>query len=275
MQFSQPHTASLLPQVNECICPRVPGPMVNGVRIAPLSSNKTLERLRLMLECPATHVINHVSADVTVQARRDHSFARAVGSADLNVPDGMGVVWACRALGFSEVRERVYGPDFMKLVTGWGEPLELRHFLLGGTEAVLDQLSHNLRAEHPGLRIVGVNSPPFRPLSDDEIAAIAGAINKERPHLVWVGLGTPKQQLIAARLASRIESRVILTVGAAFDFLAGVKPQAPLWMRHHGLEWLFRLASEPRRLAGRYLGGNPRFVFGVVSDMIRSSRQRS
>jgi N-acetylglucosaminyldiphosphoundecaprenol N-acetyl-beta-D-mannosaminyltransferase len=258
----------------KCVCPLLgPGPTVNRVPIAPLSMAQTLERVQLMLDCPATHVVNHVPADVTVHARRNGAFRAAVAGADLNVADGMGVVWGCRALGYPEVRERVYGPDFMKLMTKWGEPSGLRHFLLGGTEHVLDQLTARLKAEHPGIQIAGTNSPPFRPLTADDLAEIAGLINKKGPDVIWVGLGTPKQQLIAAQLRPLVDVRVILTVGAAFDFLAGVKPQAPRWMQDRGLEWLFRLGTEPRRLAGRYVVGNPRFVIGILTDKARRSRR--
>lgn len=259
--------------MTECVCPPLgPGPTVNTVPIAPLSMAGTLERVEMMLKCPATHVINHVPADVTVHARRNPEFRAAVGEADLNVADGMGVVWGCRALGYPEVHERVYGPDFMDLLAEWGIQSGLTHYLLGGTQEVLDRLTQNLREMHPGISIVGRDSPPFLPFSEMDAADIGARINEAHPDIVWIGLGTPKQQLIASLLAPVVDTRVILTVGAAFDFLAGVKPQAPSWMQNHGLEWLFRLASEPRRLAKRYLLGIPFFVFGVLRDIRRDRR---
>lgn len=231
----------------------------------------TLERFQMMLRCPATHIINHVPADVTVHARRDLKFREAVSRADLNVPDGMGVVWGCRALGYPNVRERVYGPDFMRLAIEWGMSFGLTHYLLGGTDRVLTQLMEKLSTKHPEITIVGAYSPPFRPLTGKDIAEIADHINEKCPDVVWVGLGTPKQQFVAAQLRPLVDVHVLVTVGAAFDFLAGAKRQAPVWMQTRGLEWLFRLLTEPRRLAVRYLVGNPQFILGVLSD-IRSRR---
>ncbi len=151
--------------LTKCVClPLGPGPTVNEVPIAPLSMTGTLERFQMMLRCPATHIINHVPADVTIHARRDLKFREAVGRADLNVPDGMGVVWGCGALGYPDVRERVYGPDFMKLAIEWGVSHKIKHFLLGGSADVRAELERMLHESYPGVLIVGAFSPPlFQP----------------------------------------------------------------------------------------------------------------
>ena len=139
------------------------------------------------------------------------------------------------------------------------------HYLLGGSGQTLPQLREQIAARWPQARVVGAESPPFRPLTDAEARAQDDRIAASGAQIVWVGLGTPKQDWEVQRLAARLPV-VAMAVGAAFDFLAGAKPQAPAWMQRTGTEWLYRLASEPRRLARRYAWGNPRFVYAAVRD---------
>jgi N-acetylglucosaminyldiphosphoundecaprenol N-acetyl-beta-D-mannosaminyltransferase len=182
------------------------------------------------------------------------------GSADINFMDGMPLVWLARALGAGSDVSRVYGPDLMLDVLDRGRLQGLRHFLYGGTPDTLKLLAERLERRFPGVQIVGAEAPPFRALADHEVEAAQDRIRVASPHVVWVGLGTPKQDLVCADWASACES-VMIGVGAAFDFHAGVKPQAPRWLQRIGLEWLFRLCAEPRRLARRYLLGNVRFLW--------------
>lgn len=178
----------------------------------------------------------------------------------LNFPDGKSVVWANRLRhGRSLPEERVYGPDLMLDVVRLGLPLGLRHYLLGSTPPVLASLEHRLRERCPGLLVVGAESPPFGPLDDETIAGQAARIRASGADVVWVGLGTPKQDEVVERLATMVPA-VYCAVGAAFDFISGHKRQAPVWMQRRGLEWVFRLMCEPRRLWRRYLFGNARFV---------------
>ena len=149
-------------------------------------------------------------------------------------------------------------------------------FLYGGrNQGALVQLALNLRRRFDGLQIVGGYSPPFRPLSDEEIDAVVAEINHAKPDVVWVGIGVPKQEKWMAALRDRIDAPVLVGVGAAFDFHAGLVPQAPAWMQSAGLEWLFRLSKEPRRLWKRYLTYNPRFVFGFARQYVRHRRSRA
>lgn len=193
-----------------------------------------------------------------VESQRDPALKAIHNAAGMVTADGMPLVWLCRAHGHAA--ERVYGPDLMLEVCAASPARGWRHFLYGTTDAVLDRLAANLQARFPGLCIAGRYAPPFRPLDDREDAAIVERINAARPDIVWVGLSTPKQECWMAAHLGRVTAPVMIGVGAAFDFHAGTKRQAPRWMRRNGLEWLFRLASEPRRLAHRYLVFNPLFL---------------
>jgi N-acetylglucosaminyldiphosphoundecaprenol N-acetyl-beta-D-mannosaminyltransferase len=172
------------------------------------------------------------------------------------------------ALG-AELPDRVYGPDLMAKHFERSVATGVRHFLYGGrNEGALVQLTLNLRRRYSGVQIVGGYSPPFRQLSDAELDDVAAKINDARPDVVWVGIGVPKQEKWMAEMRARLDAPVLIGVGAAFDFHAGLIPQAPGWMQRAGLEWLFRLAQEPRRLWRRYLNYNPRFVLGFTRQYV-------
>ena len=185
--------------------------------------------------------------------------------ASLNFPDGTPVVWANRLLNRDRAVtvERVRGPGLFLDVFDHGRARGLRHYLLGSTPEVLERLEANLRERFPGVEIVGSDSPPFRALTDDEREEQAKRITASGAQIVWVGLGTPKQDWECARLRDRLPL-VFVAIGAAFDFAAGTKRVAPAWMQDNGLEWLHRLGSEPRRLWRRYLFGNTRFVYAAL-----------
>lgn len=198
-------------------------------------------------------------------ADQNPDFRQLLRRAGVNFPDGQAVVWAnqLRHRGQGLPSDRVYGPDLFLDVFELGREIGLRHYLLGSTAAVLTALSAELQRRFPGAEIVGVASPPFRELTEHEREAQAQALRASGAQVVWVGLGTPKQDLEAARLATEVPA-VFIAVGAAFDFVAGSVKQAPLWMQRNGLEWAFRLGLEPRRLWRRYLLGNTRFVVAAV-----------
>ena len=177
----------------------------------------------------------------------------------LNLTDGMPVAWVGRR-GYSRSSDewpRVYGPDVMQAVLT--RDTGLRHYLLGGDEVTLAKLREVIARRFPAASVVGAHSPPFHELSAEERCEQDQRIHESGAQIVWVGLGTPKQDREVDRLAGELPV-VAMAVGAAFDFIAGTKPQAPVWMQRTGTEWLYRLASEPRRLTKRYLWGNPRFL---------------
>lgn len=215
-------------------------------------------------ERPSGVDVHLCNAYTLALADADPGYGGLLRGAAVNFPDGKSVVWANR-LSRRELdlpTERVYGPDLFQDVLMQGLAVGLRHYLLGSTPEVLAALESRLRAQHPGVRLVGVESPPFRDLSAAERADQADRIRTSGAQIVWVGLGTPKQDHEVAALAAELPL-VSVAVGAAFDFLAGTKAQAPLWMQRNGLEWTFRLATEPRRLWRRYLFGNARFLYAA------------
>jgi N-acetylglucosaminyldiphosphoundecaprenol N-acetyl-beta-D-mannosaminyltransferase len=211
-----------------------------------------------------------VAATHTVMAARDDPALRsAVLGADFTVPDGQPLVWALKLLGHP-VDDRVYGPDLMDRACARAARTGRRFYLYGGrNQGALAQLARVLRLRYPGLQIVGGYVPPYRELTDAEEEAVAADIRRSGADVVWVGIGVPKQEKWMARMRHRIDAPVFVGVGAAFDFHAGLIPQAPGWMQRVGLEWLFRLAHEPRRLWRRYLRYNPLFVVGFAQQYLR------
>lgn len=201
-------------------------------------------------------------------ARQDAVMMAAVHSAGLVTPDGMPVVWLGRLYGYKNIR-RVYGPDLMLEVCRLAEKKGYRHYFYGCTADVLEKLKKKLKDMFPDISIAGAYSPPFRQLTQEEDEAAVKAINDARPDIIWVGLGSPKQDIWMHQHRARINAPLMIGVGAAFDFLAGVKPQAPQWMRGNGLEWLFRLCSEPRRLWRRYLVDGAVFIFLMGCQLAR------
>lgn len=199
-----------------------------------------------------------------MESRRDAALRRVHNEAGLVTPDGMPLVWLARAAGHRHV-ERVYGPDLLLAACARAaEATRHRHFFYGGAPGVAERLTRRLAARFPALRVAGVHTPPYRALTAEEDAAVARAITDSGADVVWVGLGTPKQERWMQAHVGRVGAPVLVGVGAAFDFLSGAKRQAPRWMQRSGLEWAFRLGSEPRRLWRRYLANNPRFVCEVA-----------
>jgi N-acetylglucosaminyldiphosphoundecaprenol N-acetyl-beta-D-mannosaminyltransferase len=203
-----------------------------------------------------------------MESRRDQRLRCIHNEAGMVAPDGMPLVWLSRLFGKRRTT-RVYGPDLMRKMTAVSQLRGYRQFYYGGAEGVADKLKRALIASHPGLQVAGTFSPPFRELTPEEDRAVVGAINAARPDIVWVGLSTPKQEFWMASHLGCIGAPVMVGVGAAFDFLAGTKRQAPLWMRRSGLEWLFRPCSEPRRLWRRYAYIVPGFAILAVGELAR------
>jgi N-acetylglucosaminyldiphosphoundecaprenol N-acetyl-beta-D-mannosaminyltransferase len=252
----------------------VPPPATNvlGVPLALTDYERTMDWMDATIEAQGKGYVCVAATHTVVACQDDPELRSAVLGASLVVPDGQPLVWAMNALGH-DLSHRVYGPDLMAHYCERSALTGARMFLYGGrNQGVLVQLALNLRRRFDGLQIVGGYSPPFRPLSAEEIDAVVAEINQAKPDVVWVGIGVPKQEKWMAALRDRIDAPVLVGVGAAFDFHAGLVPQAPSWMQSAGLEWLFRLSKEPRRLWKRYLTYNPRFVFGFARQYARHRR---
>jgi exopolysaccharide biosynthesis WecB/TagA/CpsF family protein len=213
-------------------------------------------------------VVDAASVHAVVTAARDPALREDVNRFELVVPDGQPVRWALNLLHATRLRDRVYGPELMLRLCGAAAATGTGVYLYGGTPSVVERLRENLVRRFPSLRIAGAESPPFRPLTPEEDREVVERIRRSGARLVFVGLGCPRQDRFAAAHRARLDA-VLLCVGAAFDFHAGAKRMAPPWMQRRGLEWLFRLASEPRRLWRRYLVTNSLFLAKLSRDLVR------
>lgn len=201
------------------------------------------------------------------EAQHNTGFRQILNSADLVVPDGMPLVWLGRLRGFSLPR-RVYGPELMMTFCQQTASKGRRHFFLGGTPDLPERLSESLRRRIPELQIAGTFSPSFGRVTPEEDEAIVAMINATNPDVVWVGLSEIKQDTWMYEHRGKLNAPALVGIGAAFDFLAGTKRQAPEWMRENGLEWLFRLLQEPRRLWRRYLVYGSEFLVLVFLEQL-------
>jgi len=207
-----------------------------------------------------------------MESQRDGELRSIHERAGLVTPDGMPLVWLAHLDGRANV-ERVYGPDLMLACCARSIETGASHYFYGGAPGVADLLARRLSERFPGLAVAGSVCPPFRPLTPEEDEQIVDDINRANPDIVWVGLSTPKQERWMAAHVGRLRAPVLVGVGAAFDFHAGIKRQAPPWMQRSGLEWSFRLATEPRRLWRRYLVNNPSFVWQVARARMRGANE--
>jgi N-acetylglucosaminyldiphosphoundecaprenol N-acetyl-beta-D-mannosaminyltransferase len=244
-----------------------------GVRVSAINLDDAVATIESWIGRGDRRYVCVTGAHGLMESRRDDRLRHIHNEAGLVTPDGMPLVWLARLMGKKRTR-RVYGPDLMRRVTAISEARGYRQFYYGGAEGVAETLQRVLTAAHPRLQVAGVLCPPFRDLDAAEDRAIIDAINAARPDIVWVGLSTPKQERWMANHLGVVEAPVMIGVGAAFDFLAGVKRQAPPWMQKNGLEWLFRLCSEPRRLWRRYAYIVPGFIVLVFGEFVRREIRR-
>jgi len=206
-----------------------------------------------------------------MEAQHHPAFKNILNTADLVVPDGMPLVWAGRLAG-RRLDRRVYGPELMMTFCTETAARGYRHFFYGGMPGVAERLSEVLREKIVGLQVVGTYAPPFRALTEEEDQQVVQMIGYARPDVLWVGLSTPKQEYWMHEHRHKLNVPALVGVGAAFDIHSGAAKQAPEWMRENGLEWLFRLLSEPRRLWKRYLVLGSEFIVRMGLDMIRNRR---
>ena len=198
-----------------------------------------------------------------MEAQRDLEFRRILNRAFVTVPDGMPLTWIGHHRGFREM-DRVFGPDFMSAMCRVSVERGYRNFLYGGQTGIAQLLSRSLQAKFPGLQIVGTYTPPFRELTLEEEQELADQVHRSRPHILWVGLSTPKQERFMAQYFKRLQVPLLVGVGAAFDYHTGRIRDCSGWIKRAGLQWLHRLLQDPRRLTKRYLRNNPTFLWHLA-----------
>ncbi len=231
------------------------------VRLTGVRLEQAVARVMRLSRDGGRHYVCVFAAESLLQAHANPRLADIANGSDMTLCDGMPLVMTGKHLAKLDM-SRCYGPDVMLHVCDRGRAIGLRHYLYGGASPeVLEKLQQRLTERFPGLTFAGSYCPPFRPLTDAEKQEVAGRINASGADVVWVGIGTPKQDYWVSEMRPLLKPCVSVAVGAAFNFHAGFVPQAPNWMRRNCLEWLYRLCAEPRRLWRRYLVGNPHFVW--------------
>ncbi len=241
---------------------------VLGAPINILSWDDAIGQIVAWGEARESHYVCICNVHSVVTTTLDPEFRMVINTADMSTPDGAPIAWALRRFGFRS-QERINGPDLMWRYLSKAEQLGQVVFFYGSTEATMAKLIKKVADQFPGLRIGGWHSPPFRPPTAQEDEFVVDAINRSGANVVLIGLGCPKQEKWMAAHCGRINA-VMIGVGAAFDYHSGTLKRAPLWWQRHGLEWLYRLCSEPRRLLKRYLITNTLFILGISRQLLTS-----
>jgi N-acetylglucosaminyldiphosphoundecaprenol N-acetyl-beta-D-mannosaminyltransferase len=237
-----------------------------GVGVSAVNMHLALERIDSWITSRERHYVCVCPVHSIMECRRSDEVRSIFNAAGMVTPDGMPVVWVARLIGHAHVR-RVYGPDLMLAQLQHSVARGHRHFFYGGGPDVAEKLCVEMRRRFAGLEVVGLHEPPFASLDELCTPAAAEMINAAKPDIVWVGLSSPKQDRWMARMRPQLDAPILIGVGAAFDFLSGTVRQAPRWMQRSGLEWAFRLATDPRRLWRRYLIDNPWFLWDVALQL--------
>lgn len=251
----------------------VPRVNILGVGVSAINMEMALLSIDDWISQCEPHYVCVSGVHGVMESQRDEELRRIHNAAGLVTPDGMPLVWLSHLSGFRHV-ERVYGPDLLLATCARSSERGYRHFFYGGADGVAEKLTMKLCSRFPELTIVGFHTPPFRPLTPEEDRVVVECINATQPDIVWVGMSTPKQERWMAAHVGKLSAPVLIGVGAAFDFHAGIKKQAPRWMQRNGLEWFFRLLMEPRRLWRRYLINNPSFVWLALLQMLGRASYR-
>jgi len=231
-----------------------------GVRVSAVDLPTAVAEMELAIVEGRRAYVSTCPVYTLMQGHERHEVRAALNGADWVTPDGMPVAWALRWFGAHGVG-RVYGPDLMLALAELSARQGYAQYYLGGGPGVAEALAIEMRRRFPRLNVAGTYCPPFRALAPEEEREMVTRLNVSGAQIIWVGLGSPKQDLWMARYRARLTAPLLVAVGAAFDFFTGRQVQAPVWMQRNGLEWLFRLLHEPRRLWRRYLVYNPKFLF--------------
>ena len=233
---------------------------VGGVRVDAVMLNDAVD---ILLERAGSRSVHLCNAYTISLASKDDAYAARLNRGTLNLCDGMPLVWLARRKGFAHMTDRACGPDLMASCLDRGRESGMKHYLYGSTPEVISRLTEAIEQQWPGTQVVGAESPPFGTFSDVEVGDAVQRFESAGADLVWVGLGTPKQDIEVERMAV-LGHQTYIAIGAAFDFIAGNKDRPPTWVQKCGLEWVHRLIREPRRLGKRYFVGNMRFLIAVA-----------
>lgn len=234
-----------------------------GVGVSALNLETTVDYFAAWIKAGEKQYVCCCNVHAVMESRRSSSVRRVLNQAGMVTPDGMPLVWLLRKAGQTRT-SRVYGPDLMELVLSRSQTKQTRHFFYGGAAGVAQKLQSDMEQRFPGLQVVGTLSPPVGSVEELATSDVAEIINDAEPDYVWVGIGCPKQEQWMAAMRPLLSAPILVGVGAAFDIHTGTVSQAPRWMMRLGLEWLYRLVHEPRRLWRRYLVYNPWFVWDVA-----------
>lgn len=239
---------------------------VLGVGVHALTMRDAVDAIASAVASRQKGYVCVAGAHGVMEARGNSSLARIFREAFLVLPDGMPTVWMGRSQGL--LMARIFGPDLMLAVLWDDGTTQAKHYLYGGAPGVAEQLRQTLLAKYPGVRIVGRKCPPFRPLNHTEESELIDEVSRLQPDIIWVGLSTPKQERFMAEYLPRLATTLMIGVGAAFDFHTGRVKDSPTWVKQMGLQWLHRLAQDPRRLWRRYLLNNPPFAWNAILQVL-------
>jgi N-acetylglucosaminyldiphosphoundecaprenol N-acetyl-beta-D-mannosaminyltransferase len=244
---------------------------VLGVQVSAIDLPRAVDLAERWIQAGRPGYICLTGVHGVMEAKRDPEFRAILNGAVVNAPDGMPMTWVGRMQGLQEM-DRVFGPEFMAAMCARSVERGYRNYLYGGKPGVAEILRANLERTFPGLQVAGTYTPPFGELAQAEEEEICRRVREARAHIVWVGLSTPKQERFMARLAERLEAPLLVGVGAAFDFHAGLIRDCPRWVKRSGLQWVHRLMQDPRRLWRRYLRNNPAFLWHIAHQLAGARR---
>jgi len=244
-----------------------------GVKVHATSIGRALSRIESALALGDKGYVCVTGVQGVMEAQVDSNLKRIINNSVLTTPDGRPTVWVGWLRGFFKMRQ-VTGPDMMLRICARSVEKGYTHFFYGGNDGVAEQLKHSLAQRFPGLRVVGTYSPPFRPLNAEEEAELIRTVSELKPDFFWVGLSTPKQERFMDQYLSKLDTKLMLGVGAAFDIHTGRIKDAPYWMKVIGVQWLHRIYQDPARLWRRYLVNNPKFVYRITLELLGIASQQ-
>jgi N-acetylglucosaminyldiphosphoundecaprenol N-acetyl-beta-D-mannosaminyltransferase len=239
---------------------------VLGVKVSAINMKRAIELADRWVAAGSPGYVCVTGVHGVMEAQSDPELRRILNQAFLNTPDGMPMSWVGCLQGFRHM-DRVYGPDFMTAMCRLSVERGYRNFLYGGNPGIAELLGETLQKKFPGLQVVGTYTPPFRDLTAEEEEGFFDSVGQLQPHIVWVGLSTPKQERFMAQYVDRLQVPLLVGVGAAFDYHTGRVRECPDWAKRAGLQWLHRLMQDPRRLGRRYLRNNPAFLWHIARQL--------